>query len=805
KKWDPEKIIKTFFSDIVPQADEHDRISLLFNFIQYVERQVVLFDSVEDAAFERIHDLNGKGSIAALLARVQSESREKDLLEILNDFAVRVVLTAHPTQFYPGTVLAIITDLEEAIRKNDLSQINLLLQQLGKTAFINREKPSPFDEAVNLAWFLENVFYKVIPEIYFKLAEDLQVNLRDWKNTKLLNIGFWPGGDRDGNPYVTHEVTQRVAGRLKENLLKAYHRDIRLLRRRLTFQGINEMVMNIEHKIYEMAYLGKQHYKFADALINDLDQIRKNLIELHNGLFSSQLDRFITKVRIFGFHFATLDIRQDSSKHDEVWDSIIQYLHKKAKGISLTAYQQLTESEKIKYILGIRHDLSKIKFENIFVNEVLNTIKSIGIIQKQNGERACHRYIISNCQSALHVMQVYKLCEMLLGKKAQVDVVPLFETIDDLSAAGKIMQDLYGHKIYRAHLNHRSNRQTMMLGFSDGTKDGGYLMANWSIFKAKENLTAISREAGISAIFFDGRGGPPARGGGNTHDFYASLGGSIACKEVQITIQGQTISSNYGKYHSAKYNLEQLLSAGLENRLYNERPELNADQKKLLDELAEAAYKVYVDFKTHPDFIPYLEKITPLSYFAEAKVGSRPMKRKQDSQLKLKDLRAIPFVGSWALMKQNIPGFYGVGSSIETLGKDKKLSELKALYQDSLFFRTLLSNSMQSLKKTYYPATAYLAKDEEFAGFWKLMKSEYEKSIEQILKVSGQAELMESNAQIRSSIKLREKIVLPLICIQQYALQQLRNKNYDQKSENTYKKLVMRCMFGVINAARNSA
>ncbi len=804
KKWTPEKIISQFFSDIVPQADEKDQFDLLFSFIQYVERQVVLFDSVEDAAFEKINDLSGKGSISALLARVQSEGKEQQLLDVLNDFAIRIVLTAHPTQFYPGTVLGIMTDLEEAIRQNDLNQINVLLKQLGKTAFINREKPSPFDEAVSLTWFLENVFYKVIPDIISRLSDGLAIPLNEFKNHHLLNVGFWPGGDRDGNPFVTHDITQRVAYRLKEVLLKCYYRDIRFLRRRLTFQGIHELVIEVERKVYEMAFLEKQHYNNANELLTELNEIRDKLIDKHDGLFLSLIDKFILKINIFGFHFSTLDIRQDSSKHASVWDAIIKHLHKKSKGMPLEKYQLLDENGKINHLLSISCDVYQVKFDDPFDKEVVDTIKAIEAIQKQNGTHACYRYIISNSQTALHVIEIFKLCQLILGNNFSVNIIPLFETIDDLSDAGTIMQTLYKNKVYRSHLRRRENKQTIMLGFSDGTKDGGYLKANWSIFKAKEMLTAISRDEGISAIFFDGRGGPPARGGGNTHDFYASLGDKIECKEVQITIQGQTISSNYGKYHSAKYNLEQLLSAGIENRIFkNKMQQLDEAEQKLIEELAEQAYKSYIDFKEHPDFVPYLEKVSPLSFFAETKVGSRPMKRKQATKLRLEDLRAIPFVGAWALMKQNIPGFYGVGSAIEALERTNKMKSLQALHQNSLFFRTLLSNSMQALKKTFYPATAYLAKDAEFSAFWKLMKNEYEKSVVSILKVSGQEELMENNAQIRSSIKLREKIVLPLICIQQYALQQLRAEK--NKNEHIYRKLVMRCMFGIINAARNSA
>jgi phosphoenolpyruvate carboxylase len=416
--------------------------------------------------------------------------------------------------------------------------------------------------------------------------------------------------------------------------------------------------------------------------------------------------------------------------------------------------------------------------------------------------------VISNCQSALHIIEVFVLARLLIGNKDELalDIVPLFETIDDLANAQIIMNALYSIPGYRAHLERRGNKQHIMLGFSDGTKDGGYLRANWSIFRTKENLTSISRQHRVVALFFDGRGGPPARGGGNTHDFYASLGDTIENQEVQVTIQGQTISSNFGKVASCKFNLEQLLSAGIEGSVFgNAKNNMNESEKALLDELAEAGYTSYLELKHHPKFVPYLEKVTPLSFFGDTNIGSRPVKRSSSDGLKFEDLRAIPFVGSWAMMKQNIPGFYGVGSAIKKLNEEGREAELKELFQNSLFFRTLLGNSMMSLTKTYYPATIYLGEDPEFGEFWKKMYTEYELSKEKVLDISGYSRLMGSNSS-RDSVKLREKIVLPLIAIQQFALMNLRTPDASTKgNELKYQKLVIRCMFGIINAARNSA
>lgn len=805
---DPKSIIKKFFKDFAPKATREEQFDLLFNFIQYAERQVVLFDSVEDAAFDQINDLDGKGTLNALMLRASSEGVTEDLINKLKDFSVRIVLTAHPTQFYPGNVLAIINDLEEAIRDGRLEHINLLLRQLGKTAFINREKPTPYDEAASLSWYLENVFYQVIPEIFLKLMKGLEIDPEKWPNYNLIKIGFWPGGDRDGNPFVTHEITLKVAKHLQRTLMKCYHRDARFLKRRLTFKGVDEIIANVDKKLYPLAYgTGEGGYTSAEELINDLLAARKILIDSHRGLFLDLLDEVILKVRIFCFNFASMDIRQDSRKHAYAWEAILKQLA--AKNKKLADFNKQDEADQIDALLKMKFKPTSLKFEDPFVNELIESIDVIREIQKLNGTEGCHRYVISNCQSALDVIRVYQLAKLILGKgdDLALDIVPLFETIEDLANAPDVMRALYSIPAYRTHLQKRGGVQTIMLGFSDGTKDGGYLRANWSIFRAKENLTMLSREFGITAVFFDGRGGPPARGGGNTHDFYASLGDTIEDKEVQVTIQGQTISSNFGQQASCLFNLEQLVSAGIENSVFkNKKKQLTPAEKELLESLAEAGYKAYLDLKLHPKFVPYLEKITPLAFFGDTNIGSRPVKRNSGEGLKFEDLRAIPFVGSWAQMKQNIPGFYGVGSALQELKKQGKMADLKKLYNESLFFRTLLANSMMSLTKTFYPATAYLAKDAEFGDFWKKMFAEYKLSVKMILEVSGLHELMENNPVNRDSVKVRERIVLPLITIQQFALQQLRNLEASEKPfEKQYRKLVLRCMFGIINAARNSA
>lgn len=793
----PKQIIAGFFEDMFPTATEKQQSDLLFQMIQYVERQVVLFDSIEDAAYEKINDLSGKGSVKALINRVDNDQKREELIKKLRTFSIRLTLTAHPTQFYPGTVLGIITDLENAIRNNELGDINSILQQLGKTGFINREKPSPYDEAVSLVWYLENVFYQSISDIMIRMLTSLGIPLHDWENPGLFKIGFWPGGDRDGNPFVTHETTLLVSERMKKWVLRCYYRDLRKIRRRLTFQHVEDLILKVERGIFATLFENQLVYSSSADLLLDLLAAREALILYHKGLFVEILDQFILKVKIFGFHFAYMDIRQDSRKHDDLWNEIF-----KIKGITL----KKNEDEFITQLMKIKRLPKKKEFKDVFNLEMLKTFEVIDQVQRSNGEDALNRYIISNCQSAKHLLEVFQLAKLTLGTKHDqmpLDIVPLFETIDDLSEAPQIMARLYQLESYKQHLIQRKSKQTIMLGFSDGTKDGGYLKANWSILRAKEELTKVSRVHGIEVVFFDGRGGPPARGGGNMHNFYASLGDQVENSEIQVTIQGQTISANYGKQASCTYNFEQLLSAGMENHLYHDAEKnLNDSQRILIQELADHSYEAYKNFKNHPKFVSYLEHVTPLKFFGLTNIGSRPLKRGKEEGLKFEDLRAIPFVGSWAQMKQNIPGFFGVGAAISSLEEKGKLEDLKELYQKNLFFRTLLGNSMQSLKKSFYPATAYLRDNETYGEFWRIMYHEYMQSVQKLKEVAAMSELMGDNQVNRRSIEIRERIVLPLITIQQFAIQSMLETG---KSSEHLQKLILRSMFGIINAARNAA
>ena len=804
----PTAIVDSFFKKYQARRTKKSQINLLFRFIQYIERQVVLFDAIEDAAFPIVNNMDGIGTLRNLKETAVSENKLETLKQYLKEFKVRIVLTAHPTQFYPGSVLGIITDLTEAIKENDLLRINDLLAQLGKTPFFKQKKPTPYDEAVSLIWYLENVFYESFGDIFDYIQQNIFDNNKI--ENDIINIGFWPGGDRDGNPFVTPEITLKVAKRLKQTILKNYYKDLRNLKRRLTFKGVEDKISFLEEKMYESSIdVNANHTIEIEEFVNELKVIKSVLVKEHQSLYVNELNSLLNKIHLFGYHFAALDIRQDSRVHAGVFANMVDVLISSGSTIFPKNYNSLSDYEQVKILSNIEGKVDPSLFKDEDVLKTLGSIKAIKTIQNSNGERACNRYIISNNQSSLNVMQVYAMLKLVAFQEdLTVDIGPLFETITDLENAPLIMEELYTNPTYSKHLKQRGNKQTIMLGFSDGTKDGGYLMANWGIFKAKERLTEISRKYNVTAIFFDGRGGPPARGGGKTHQFYASLGPTIEDKEVQLTIQGQTISSNFGTLESSQYNLEQLISSGSFNRSET-NVAMSSDNEKVMDDLANRSYKEYVDFKNHPMFIPYLERMSTLKYYAKTNIGSRPSKRGKSDKLIFADLRAIPFVGSWSQLKQNVPGFFGVGTALKHYEDNNEFEKVKQLYQQSSFFKTLVENSMMSLSKSFFDLTKYMASDAEFGEFWDIIFNEYETTKRLFLKLTGYKVLMEEEPVGKASIDIRESIVLPLLTIQQYALKKIQElekaKVKDKEQIAIFEKIVTRSLFGNINASRNSA
>ena len=793
----PLQIVEDFFDNSTSIIKEKEKIDLLFRFVQYAERQVVLFDALEDAAFREVNDFQGAGTLKHLESSVLQNNKQAALEKKLRDFNVRLVLTAHPTQFYPGSVLGIINDLTQMIRENKIENINTYLQQLGKTPFIKKQKPTPFDEALSLIWYLENVFYEAAGNIVSDLSSFTDETFFP------VRMGFWSGGDRDGNPYVTVETTLQVAAALRHSILNCYYRDVRQLKRRLTFSGIEAILAELEQRLYENITSATDTPLSKKEILAPLGTIRNLLIDQYNGLFVRLVSNLIYKVQLFGLYFASLDIRQDSHIHARV----LEYISKNSDALP-NNYTELSASEKMDVLSSISKTADADKLEDELAKDTLNVVAAIKTIQQQNGPASCERYIISHCQSAVNAMEVFGL--LLLGGWTRddmpVDIVPLFETVTDLKNAAGVMRELYEYRSYREHLARRRNTQTVMLGFSDGTKDGGYLMANWSIYKAKSELTEVSKDYGIDVIFFDGRGGPPARGGGKTHKFYSSMGENVSNRAIELTVQGQTISSNFANVDAAQYNIEQLVHAGVYNHIFDRRQQtFTPDEQALMQRLADESYAAYEQLKNDPAFLEYLLHASPLPFYGETNVGSRPVKRGGSKKLELEDLRAIPFVGAWSQIKQNVPGYYGLGAAFRTVENDGLLDDVIALFKNNAFFRALMDNCEMAMQKSFFPLTGFLSDHPVFGELWRKIHDEFELTKHYLLLISGKTDLMADYPVEKQSIEMRERIMLPLTTIQQFGL--IKNRELadaDPDARRVYEKLILRCSFGIINAGRNS-
>ncbi|RYY64504.1 MAG: phosphoenolpyruvate carboxylase, partial [Chitinophagaceae bacterium] len=458
----PVEILEEFFSKQTAFVTAAEKLDLLFRLVQYVERQVVLFDALEDASFKEIHDLGGAGTLKHLALQVESRHKEAALTHKLKDFSAQFVLTAHPTQFYRGAVLGIIHDISHGVNANNESQIYSYLQQLGRTPFFQKQKPTPYDEAVTLIWYLENIFYYSIGRVvnFFKNRFPDAVT----GDNPIMKMGFWPGGDRDGNPFVDAATTLKVANALRQSAVKCYYQDVRKLKRRLTFKGVDSILTELERKLYSHLFLPDQEFSLTKAeIIDSLTSIQQQLIKEHSSLFVGLVDSLLTKVEVFGLHFASLDVRQESSVHGKVLATIA------AKTEALPRdYAGKTEEEKIAALFNATALADLSIFEDEIEKDTLSSVGVIKTIQQLNGEPGCHRYIISQCNSALNAIEVYGL--FLLGgwKKDElsIDIVPLFETVDDLNNAADIMRQLYSNPHYNAHLQRRNRKQTIMVGFS---------------------------------------------------------------------------------------------------------------------------------------------------------------------------------------------------------------------------------------------------------------------------------------------------------------------------------------------------
>ncbi|TFG75363.1 MAG: phosphoenolpyruvate carboxylase, partial [Flavobacteriales bacterium] len=397
----PQQILESFFQNYAEIGSEQDRIDFMFRIIQYVERQVVLYDSVEDAAFPKLHEYSESLSIKDYFQLVHKNKSWGLVSKKLSTFSARIVLTAHPTQFYTPAVLDIIADLRSLILEDKIDEIDVTLQQLGLTSLINAKKPTPFDEAKNIIYILRNVYYDAVGDLYAYIKENIRDN--QFENHNIMKLGFWPGGDRDGNPFVTAEITKDVADELRVNLMKCYYNDVKRLQQKLTFKDLQTPLNRLRNNLYIAMFDTKRHIGYDD-IIDPLLTIQSLLITKYHGLYLKNLEHLIDKVKIFKTHFATLDIRQDHGMHTKVIETVLRQNGKIKDGLG-----ELKESELIDILLHYQIDMKEEDFEDDIVKDTIKNISQLKGIQQKNGQEGCNRYIISNSEDVFSVLFVYSL------------------------------------------------------------------------------------------------------------------------------------------------------------------------------------------------------------------------------------------------------------------------------------------------------------------------------------------------------------------------------------------------------------
>ena len=666
----------------------------------------------------------------------------ESLQRCLDALQIQPVLTAHPTEAKRRTTLNQILRLAE--RVDDPDEI---LEALWQTQEIRERKVGPLDEVENTLFFFDRTIFKTVAQFYATFDAELARSFPEARRTRsFLTFASWVGSDRDGNPFVTAEVSLMTAALQRQRLLADYDRQCEKLLEELTHSAPRAHVRVAGRDPFQPSEIFRKqlvairrnlrgsYVKPAD-FVRDLERIRTGLRRQRaHRAASGRLARLLTQARVFGFHLAELDFRDHGSKLADAPDEL------------------LAEFQCIRYI------------------------------QREHGAAAANHFVLSMTRSAADVRQLLALARR--ARLHQVDLVPLFETIDDLERAPHIMRELWNDAEYRAHLAARDDTQEIMLGYSDSNKDGGYLAANWFLYRAQKQLAQLAGESGTKLRFFHGKGGSIDRGGGASHRSLRAQPFAAHGGRIRITEQGEVISLKYSHPLIAQRNLEQLTSAVIAANCLPPRASLAElpGWERCMDEIARSSLDCYQQLVYHtPEFPDYFWNATPIDLIEHLRIGSRPSRRQQTADLR--QLRAIPWVFAWTQSRHLLSAWYGLGHALETYGD---LEKLRAMYAGWPFFAAVLDNAEVSLAKTdLYIAGRYasLVRD---AGVRRkvfgMIEDAYRRSVRMLLSVNQRRALLENQPVLAESIRLRNPYIDSLNYLQiRFLPRWRRNKENEAK------------------------
>ena len=811
---------------VLSKLDDTQTISLVRAFSNYFNLANVAEQVNRSKVLAEAHKSGGSWLSKTIdnILKAQKDTKDFDTKELqiwIDNFSVRPVFTAHPTEAARRSVLSKMTTIAQLLEQPD-SQIKTerlaeAVDLLWQTDELRLGRPEPLDEAVNSIYYLNELLTETVPEVLAQFTSEVKrlgVNLS--LNARPLSFGTWIGGDRDGNPNITADVTKAAILLQNSHFTRTVFEHLDELRQALSIStklaGVSaeleksvqqdlEKLPEIENRYrrinveepyrlkatairHKLALTQARHtnglphfpgrdYKDTAELLSDFEIMRTSLLANNGELIATGLLERITRaIGAFGLTHATMDVREHSEVHHQLLSKLFANLTPEIINAQLLSSEKPNTSD-----LDEQSDRCYKTF--LATNELIDRF----------GPEVIESYIISMTKSAddvLAAVLIAKIAGLIsLDTKnefAKIGFVPLLETVTELRSADKILDDLLSNKNYRKIVKLRGNTQEVMLGYSDSNKDAGITTSQWEIHKAQRKLRDVAIKHGVKLRLFHGRGGSVGRGGGPTYDALIALPWGSIDGQIKMTEQGEVISDKYGLPALAKENLELTLAAALEATILNRKPRQSAGDlnswNECMDLISDHAFAAYRGLVQQPELPAYFYASTPVEQLGNMFLGSRPSRRPQDSG-GLDSLRAIPWVFGWTQSRQIVPGWYGVGSGLKAAREAGKGELLQTLLKDWHFFRTFISNVEMTLAKTDLSiAQRYVSElvDPSLHKIFDQIKSEFELTVNELLLMTNKTEILGNQPILARTLQIRDTYLAPLQLLQISLLKRVRNQ-----------------------------
>lgn len=809
-----------------------------------------------DLAFEINYQNNvGQDYLGKLSTTIDLVAEKENAAEILEHLNVVPVLTAHPTQVQRTTMLDLTNHIHVLLRKYRDVRMGLLNEQkwhnnlrryieiIMRTDMIREKKLKVTNEITNVMEYYNSSFLQAVTNLteeYKRLAKQHGIDL---KNPTPITMGMWIGGDRDGNPYVTSETLKKSALTQCEVIMNYYDTKVANLYREFS---LSTGIVKVSEAVQEMAYLSEDnsiyrekelyrrafyyiqtklkntktyfidqiktepHYHKIEEFKHDLLAIKQSLLENKGeAMISGEFTELLQAVEVFGFYLASIDMRQDSSVHEACVAELLA-----SAGI-VEHYSKLSEDEKCHVLLNeLLYDPRILSAthtkKSALLQKELEIFQTARELKDKLGDAVIKQTIISHATSVSDLLELavmHKEVGLIDKEFARVQIVPLFETIEDLDNSYDTMKKYLSLPIAQKWIASNNNYQEIMLGYSDSNKDGGYLSSCWTLYKAQQQLTAIGDEFGVKITFFHGRGGTVGRGGGPTYEAITSQPLRSINDRIRLTEQGEVIGNKYGNKDAAYYNLEMLVSATINRMITKKKSDTSTSNRyeHIMDQVVERSYQIYRDLVFgNEHFYDYFFESSPIKAISSFNIGSRPAARKTITEIG--GLRAIPWVFSWSQSRVMFPGWYGVGSSFKEFideNPEENLAFLRKMYKNWPFFQSLLSNVDMVLSKSNMNIAfeyAQLCEDKEVQEIYYTILDEWQLTKNVILAIEDYDDLLEENPYLRDSLDYRMRYFNILNYIQLELIKRQRRGELSPDEE----RLIHVTINGIATGLRNS-